>query len=77
MRFAGRDSGLPLPPLRSPYLHRLRVLLSVAKSLNEGGGELHVAGPAERVRDVLATSGYDALFPVHATLGAARSHFGA
>ena len=54
----------------------LRVLLSVAKLLSEGGGELHVAGPMERVSDVLATSGYDALFPVHTTLEAAKSHMG-
>jgi anti-anti-sigma factor len=55
----------------------LRVLLSVAKLLQEGGGELHLAAPNERVMDVLVTSGYDSLFPVHATLDEARSHLGA
>jgi anti-anti-sigma factor len=55
----------------------LRVLLSVAKILQEGGGELHLAAPTQRVMDVLATSGYDTLFPVHATLDKAKSTLGA
>ena len=55
----------------------LRVLLSVAKILQEGGGELHLAAPGERVLDVLTTSGYDTLFPVHETLSEARRYLGA
>jgi len=55
----------------------LRVLLSVAKILQEGGGELHLAAPNERVMDVLTTSGYDTLFPVHSTLDEAKASLGA
>lgn len=55
----------------------LRVILSVAKLLQEGSGELHLAGPSERVMDVLTTSGYDQLFPVHGTLGEAKKYLGA
>jgi anti-anti-sigma factor len=54
----------------------LRVLLSVAKILQEGGGELHLAAPNERVMDVLTTSGYDTLFPVHQTLAEAKTLLG-
>ena len=62
-----------------PYMssYGLRVLLSIAKILQEGGGELHLAAPNERVTDVLTTSGYDTLFPVHKTLVGAKTHLGA
>ena len=54
----------------------LRVLLGLAKTLQERGGELHLAGPNERVMDVLSTSGYDTLFPVHESLDEAKASLG-
>ena len=55
----------------------LRVLLLVGKILQEGGGELHLAAPNERVMDVLTISGYSTLFPVHETLDDAKRFLGA
>ena len=55
----------------------LRVLLTVAQILQNGGGQLHIAAPNARVMDVLAVSGYDSLFPVHHSLDDAKNSLGA
>lgn len=54
----------------------LRVLLTVAQILQREGGALHLAAPNQRVMDVLATSGYDSLFPVHNSLDDAKTKLG-
>lgn len=56
----------------------LRVLLGVRKTLaphrNDGG--IHLAEARAHVRDVFQISGLDGVFPLHATLDAARSAAG-
>lgn len=54
----------------------LRVLLTAAKILQDLDGELHLAAPSERVMEVLVTSGYDSLFPVHHSVDDARKILG-
>lgn len=56
----------------------LRVLMGVRKALakerNDGG--IHLAEARAHVRDVFQISGLDGIFPMHATLDAARSAAG-
>ena len=55
----------------------LRVLLVVGKKLDEVEGKLHLAEPNQPVMDVLTTSGYDSMFPIHKTLDDAKRELGA
>ena len=55
----------------------LRVLLTTAQILQREGGQLHLAAPNSRVTDVLVTSGYNSLFPVHNTVNEAKKSLGA
>lgn len=46
----------------------LRMFLVAAKSLQNHGGELHLAGANENVMQIIRVAGYDAMFPVYGTV---------
>jgi anti-anti-sigma factor len=48
-----------------------RVLISTQKALKPRGGQLTLAQPSERVREVLDLAGLDSLFPMYDTTIAA------
>jgi len=56
-----------------PFLssYGLRMLISNHKVLQTNGGEMHLVGASASVHEVLRLSGYEDLFPVHATVDAA------
>lgn len=49
----------------------LRVMLTALKEVRKGGGDLSIAGPQPRVRDVLVTAGFDRIIPIHPDVGEA------
>ncbi|WP_067048964.1 STAS domain-containing protein [Methanofollis ethanolicus] len=49
----------------------LRVMLTALKEMRKGGGDLSIAGPQPRVRDVLVTAGFDRIIPIHPDVGEA------
>jgi anti-anti-sigma factor len=54
----------------------LRVLLKVARDARASGGAVALAAPQAPVRDMLETSGFDRVLPIHATRAEAVAGLG-
>lgn len=54
----------------------LRMLLTGAKNLHNGGGALHLASANENIMQIITVAGYDTMFPVHDSVEDALLYIG-